>query len=195
MYMSRRRLKELPSIEIPVTDVSDAQQRGNEAVGNGHYVKVRKKNDYPIYGTWRCIFEEFDDRLKECRRQGIQIDEGVAYFLANQTDKAEAKQKKDKKTGNPIRWNDGSLVFELIRVGCRVRMLQEEMAKQYPCSLSHMKAQIALLKKHGFIVNSGNGWIEFDCRLVWYGDLRFLSGYMLVLEQEALGTENTPSFG
>ncbi len=66
---------------------------------------------------------------------------------------------------------DGRRVFLLRRVGCRVSMTQEEIAKDHGCSRQHVNEQIQLMKEHIFIVNWGHGWYEFDASLCRRGEL------------------------
>ncbi len=81
----------------------------------------------------------------------------------------------DPKTHQPVR-KGGKALYRLRRVGCRVYMTHEEIARQVRCSRSYASKQLRLLYDIGIIVNKakrsdsrGESWQEFDADLCWNG--------------------------
>jgi len=59
-------------------------------------------------------------------------------------------------------------------------MTEDEIAKAYGCSRSHVVKHVALMRDEYFIVNWGHGWYEFDAALCWRGPLSVRRAYIQV---------------
>ncbi len=78
--------------------------------------------------------------------------------------------------GEPTR-RDGLFVHRLVRVGCRVRMTQEDLGHRYGKGRQFANEQIGKLRDWYFIVNQGRGWYEFAASLCWRGNLGTCAAY------------------
>ncbi len=56
-------------------------------------------------------------------------------------------------------------------------MTQEEIATRYGIHRGTVNKQIKTFKQRSLIVNSGNGWYEFDAALCWRGNLSICRAY------------------
>lgn len=181
--MSRRELRHRPlDIEIIVTDVSEQQRQVNDTLnGSGYRANVYRRGEWPIRDGWRCSMDTFEDRLRICKLIGEGINSELVHFLAREVCKAHSSLKTDDK-GEPI-YVLGGVCHTLHRSGCRAYFTHVDFAKKYGYkSRSNVTEQINLLKQWGFIVSSGQGWVEFDCCLVWRGDIKILAAYAPIQE-------------
>lgn len=106
------------------------------------------------------------------------IDEGLLSFMMRHCDLADARAVRDE-NGEPVHQN-GQYLHRLVRVGCRLRMTQHEIAARYCKSRQHVNHQIAALREQYFIVNQAQGWYEFDAHLCWCGNLGLCAAYRQV---------------
>ena len=166
--MPRRRRPDLEP-EILLADVREQERRANRAIDPGYNAKVRRRDEMPINDGFMPILDEKQRRLAYFKEKGVRFDEGLLAFMMERCDRTRIVPVHDADGNQLVR--DGRRVFLLRRVGCRVYMTQEEIAKDHGCSRQHVNEQIQLMKEHDFIVNWGHGWYEFDASLCWRGDL------------------------
>jgi hypothetical protein len=172
--MPRSRRPDLtPEILLP--DVRQQERQANEAIGNQHRAKVRPVDYRPISDGWTTIFDRTHEHLDFVRRNGVRIDHGLVFLMMRRLAKAQSSPVMDN-AGEPL-VRERCIVHTLRRVGCRVYKTQNELATMYGCSRQKVNAQIKMMRKHGLIVNQGNGWYEFDANLCWRGDFRIQKAY------------------
>jgi hypothetical protein len=189
-----------PRIRIHVLDVRDAERRANDAIDDSLVATVKRRGERYVADGWRCVFDELERQLTLLRgkkfavnkKRSVRIDEGFVAFLAHSVTFASATNVLDEDGRSLI--EGGYFVKELSRVGCRVVMTQSEMAKAYNCSRSHVAEQLDLLRECLLIVNWGDGWWEFDARLVWRGDLKLHKAYRDVQPLQPLEIVNNAQF-
>ena len=173
--MSRKQRPD-PEPEILLPDRRALVHRANEALDHNHYVnKVRRRGENPISDSWLVLMDELRRRLAECRECEVGIDEALLLYMIQHCDMTATSPKRDD-NDEPIVMH-GCQVLILRRVGCRVRMKQEEIARALGRSRQHVNTQIAKLREWHFIVNWGKGWNEFDASLCWRGDLDVYNVY------------------
>jgi hypothetical protein len=131
------------------------------------------------------IFHALNRVLTQYRNQGIKLDEGLLSFMMHNCELVDIRVETDAQR-NPIR-EGGSVLYRLVRVGCRLYMTQQEVADQYMVSRDKVIKQIALYRECYLILNSGQGWYEFDASLCWSGNLGICAAYQVV-QQELYGT-------
>jgi hypothetical protein len=161
--------------EILVPNVSVPQRLANEAIDDLHSAKVHRRGEPPIRDGWMIVVDELERRLNLFRNRKTLIPTSFLYFLIAHCEMAHASPKLDA-DGQP-ETQDGNDVMILRRVGCRVRMTERQMADSFNRSVSTIERYVSTLKEHGFIVNSGHGWIELDASLCWRGNLTFHRAY------------------
>ena len=162
--------------EILLPDTREALRRANEAAGTGYNVpRVRRVGEKPINDGFLVIMNAKQRWLREIKRSGGKLDEGLVAFMMENCAIARAGPVRDENGDHVVR--DGYLVFRLTQVGCRIYMNQEGIAEQYGCSRQHVNEQIGRMKHHGLIVNQGHGWYEFDANLCWRGNLDIQAAY------------------
>lgn len=163
-----------PEIQLP--NRQEQVRRANQALDHGHYVnKVRRRGEPPIADGWMVVLDNLRRRLDHCRELNTGIDEALVLYMVQNCDMARTTHKCDD-NGNSV-VIDGLQVHILRRVGCRVRMTQDDIAHALKRSRQYVNAQIAILKECYFIVNWGKGWYEFDANLCWRGDLDMRNAY------------------
>ncbi len=162
--------------EILLSDTNEQQRLVTSVIDGDNYRALVYDRNQAIGRESRLyLFGTLDTRLQACRDDGVKIDEGLLNFMIRQCDLAEVRIKKDA-SREPI-IQDGLTVNRLVRVGCRIRMTQDQIAKQYRLSRQTVNQQIALFRKWYFIVNYGRGWYEFDANLCWSGNLAICAAY------------------
>lgn len=180
-------------IEVLVPDTDRFEQQANGAIDDPRFAsRVYRKGETPIKDGWRSIMNELYRRLSICEQEGLGISREFVLSLVSLVDKASASHKRDKQgrlvyTSAEVIYDvpgDSSIqytqckVMILHRPGCCVYMRHDDIAKVLGYSRGHVSEQIALLKRWGFIINSGHGWIEFDCTLVWCGKVNLIPAYL-----------------
>lgn len=173
--MSRPRRSDLtPEILLP--DDREQRRKANEVIDREWRIpKVRRRGERPIIDGFTPIMNEKQRQLKAIKQSGFKLDEGLVAFMMESCTQTTVTRVMNENGEQETR--DGNLVFKLTRVGCRVYMTQEEIARQYGCSRQHVNAEIKKMKEHSLIVNSGNGWYEFAAVLCWRGDLDVQAAY------------------
>ena len=169
-----------PDIEpkILVPNVSAQQRVVNEAIDDRHSAKVRRLGEPPIRDGWMIVVDELERRLDLFRNRKTPIPASFLYFLVAHCEMAHVVSKLDA-DGKPETQDDNDVMI-LRRVGCRVRMTERQMADSFNKSVSTIERYVSTLKEHGFIINSGRGWIELDASLCWRGNLTFHKAYIAV---------------
>lgn len=179
-------------IEVLVPDTDRFEQQANGAIDDPRFAsRVYRKGEVPIKDGWRSIMNELYRRLDICDQERLGISREFVLSLLALVDKASATHKKDE-DGNPvyscvevasdapggenIQYTQCKVMI-LHRPGCCVYMRHKDICKVLGCSRVHVSEQITLLKRWGFIINSGHGWIEFDCTLVWCGKVNLIPAY------------------
>ena len=164
--------------EILVPNVARQERLANDAIDEGYSAKVRRRGAPPIQDRWMIVIDEIERRLEHFRETGAVIPASFLWFLVMHCETSHAAPKRDA-DGEPVTQDENNVMI-LRRVGCRVRMTGKQMAGAFYKSLSTVERYISALKEHGFIVNSGHGWIELDASLCWRGDLTLRTAYLEV---------------
>ena len=163
--------------EILLPDTLEQQRLAAGAIDDTQYgVQVYPRHQSIGREPRMYIFNNrLNVRLRECREYNNKVNEGLLLFMMLHCDLADVREKRDKNGVLVI--VDGSIVNRLVRVGCRIHMTQVKIADQYGVTRPYVNRQISILKDWYFIVNSGNGWYEFDASLCWCGNLTYCAAY------------------
>jgi DNA-binding IclR family transcriptional regulator len=164
-----------PEILLQIADVRDAHQRASNAAGAEYRVKVRRIDDQQVSDGWIMAYDTLSARLDQCRRRRVNIDEGLLRLMLHSIDMARSVPVLGP-DHQPVR-RDGLEFLRLRRVGCRLRMTQEQIAAAHGVSRQHVVEQIGKLREAGIVVNWGQGWFEFDAALCWRGDHELRAAY------------------
>lgn len=158
--MPRPQRKDLePSIYMK--DFSAITSKAKEAVRE-HPVSVSvHQRGRPIY--YMRSYAAYEAWLDFLRGEEEKIDFEILTYMSNNIDLA------DTRLENLPPNDDGLSLYRLVRVGCRVRVKQSEIADALSCSVERVRLAIKQLKRCMIIVNSGNGWYEFDANFFWKG--------------------------
>jgi hypothetical protein len=163
-----------PRILLP--DTSAEQRLARDAIDDVRYNTLVYDKTQPIGREGRMtIFDAFNDRLQELRDMGIKLEEGLLNFMIQQCVLADSRIARDSH-GNAIAKGE---LFEhrLVSVGCRMHMTQVQIANQYGLDRTTVGKHIKMYRDWYFIVNSGQGWYEFDAALCWRGDIARCAAY------------------
>lgn len=181
-------------VEVLVPDTDRFEQQANDAIEDRRFgSRVFRKGERPIKDGWRSTMDELYRRLDICEQEHVGISAEFALRLIGLVENAHATHKKDE-AGKPMYFlaeevddiadnEEGTVkyttckVMILHRPGCCVYMRHRDIADVLGCSRGHVSEQIGLLQHWGFIVDGSQGWIEFDCTLVWRGRVNLIPAY------------------
>ena len=162
--------------EILLSDKIEQQRLATGVIDRDRFgVQVYDRNQAIGRERRIYIFDAFENRLQQCRINGITLDEGLLSFMMRQCVLADVRVKKNS-SGDPIMQN-GLIVHRLVRVGCRMMMTQNQIADHLGLSRQTVNRQIGIFRDWYFIVNQGQGWYEFDATLCWRGNLSLCAAY------------------
>ncbi len=162
--------------EILLPDVAVQQRRAAGVIDEQFRAVVYDPSNAIGREPRITIFRDrLEFRLQDCRANKAGIDEGFLSMMMHRCELAQTRERR-KQNGDPM-FRNGLLVCRLVRVGCRVRLTQEELANIYGKSRQFANNQIRILKDWYFIVNQGRGWYEFDASLCWCGGLGICAAY------------------
>ncbi|WP_162559278.1 replication/maintenance protein RepL [Microvirga sp. 17 mud 1-3] len=114
--------------------------------------------------------------LDAANEQGMNLDEGLTWRLMRRV--KWPKKRLCRNQDRSVEANGAGWHY-LDETGCRIRFsTQRELARELGVSSSHLKHTLRLLREIGFIVTGGQGWLEFDARLVWKGDFTLRDVYI-----------------
>ena len=152
--MSRRPRPDLqPEIVLP--DGTEQETRANEAIDNDWRARVYPRGQRPINDDWMVKFAELHRRLSQLRLIGAGINEGLLHFMMEHCGLAATSPKLDR--NGQAEFRDGGRVAILRRVGCRVRMMHQQIADRYGFKArTTVTDHIKKFKEHGLIVNCGH---------------------------------------
>lgn len=162
--------------EITLPDAGEQHRRATDAIDQTRWrAIVYDRTSLIGREPRRVVFGRLETRLRECREMEVGLDEGFMHMMMQHCDLAETRPVRDA-AGTHGRRN-GLLVYRLIRVGCRVRVTQAELARRYGRCRGFANEQIGKLRDWYFIVKQGRGWYEFAATLCWRGDLATCAAY------------------
>lgn len=171
-----RAKKEDFRVPITIPDVRRDQLRANEAISAHRKATVYDTTRKNMFGGYVMVSLEYQKLLqeitRECRKNHVRFSLPVACALPSLVDIASKRDLKDD-DGLPVT-KDGFQHAIMTNSGARVWHTQDEVAELLMTTRASVSATIGVLKKYGIIRDWGEGWFEFDCRLVWRGkiDLR-----------------------
>lgn len=168
--------------KIGLADTRDNQQRVNKSLDPGYTARVRKRGNLAGDGFFNILDEKErrlstlrNKRFLNSRNKYVSVDEGLLGMLLSHVKHARVAPVRTPE-GEPL-IQHGKIIHEMVEVGCRVEMTQQQIATTYGRSRSYIADQLSLFRHLLLIVNWGDGWWEFDAHLVWRGDLEFQQAY------------------
>jgi hypothetical protein len=145
---------------IYLEDISEQQKLARQAVGQDYRVKVFKAGQHKPYIR---RYAEFDEWLKFLRNEGEKIDHEVLDCMLGHLEFADARKQTD--------CADEILIpYTLFMPGCRVKLKQEDIAREIGCSVEKVRIAIKQMKKCLIIVNCGKGWYDLNPDFFWKGE-------------------------
>lgn len=169
--------------ECVIRDLAPIEKEAKKAAA-AFDVNIRAYEKAPSsYGSFCFLYEGFYKAIDLILAGKKKLPKGApdfefAFRLTGLVDLARFSQLKDMKQPAPA----GCIWIKMLAVGSRVTMTHEAIASRLGYSRPFVTEHIQRLKDCGIIVNWGNGWVEFDARLLWRGNTQLRNAYVDVFQ-------------
>jgi DNA-binding MarR family transcriptional regulator len=174
-----RPLAESPILLLPVASLTPTEllERIGSSIREDEEAILRRRRQYRNTSYVMYDNDALGELLSAAARDNLRLDEGLTWRMLRQVQWAVKRELH--KNGHPVEEN-GLRSYIVDIPGCRITYAsQNELAAHLGVSQSHLKRNIRVLRDLGIVVMSGEGWLEFDARLIWKGDLHFRDAYSI----------------